>query len=533
PFKSSLKWDYEIIFRKYLIYQKQCMFNSIKHKLSIIFLLFLGLNLIGFIVVYNSLQEQEADGRVINVAGAQRMLSQRMSKEALELISIDNDLEEQRARLENTITTYDTRLQGLIYGNQELGLPGTEEETILEQMHHVEALWEDFNKQMSVLLDSDTSEVEQRRALEYIVANNMELLEEMDMAVGLYEAEANRKTTRLITIQIILIILNIILAISSYLFAKKLIIKPIIKFKKEVLNNDLTSQLNITSQDEIGEMAVAINKMKAGLREIIIQMQQKIEDLSAYSEELSASAEEGNATIETTNELIDHTSVTIEEISASAEEVASFSEEVNSQTNLGSQNIDTTVNSINEINEVVRETVGVINNLDSTSKEIGQIIEIITNIAEQTNLLALNAAIEAARAGEEGRGFNVVAEEIRQLAGETAEATDEIASLVSKTQKQSKIGIEKVKELEEKAKEGQEITEKTGEVFDKIKNSVQETSIQIEETASATKELAQVSDEISSATEDMSNMSGEISNSSQELAQMAQELHGLVEQFKV
>ncbi|GAB6099918.1 methyl-accepting chemotaxis protein TlpC [Halanaerocella petrolearia] len=345
------------------------------------------------------------------------------------------------------------------------------------------------------------------------------------------------KMVRSIFIKVGVVILIVALFLSVYVFyMSNKIVTPILKaldFAEQISEGDLNGELNINSGDEIGQLGQKLNKMKENIKHMIIQIGNSIEEITAYSEELSALAEEGYANIETTNGLIQGMLAGIQEISASSEEVASYSEKSNSQTSIGSQNIQQTVNSIEEINKTVDETVEVINKLDDNSEEIGHIVELITNIAEQTNLLALNASIEAARAGEHGQGFTVVAEEIRQLATRTTKATDQITNLVNQTQKYSKKGIEKVKKVEVRAREGKGIVEQTSKVFEKIEKDVERTSLQMEQTASSTSDLAQSSNEIITATEDISNMSNEVTTSSEKLAEMAQELERLVEQFKL
>jgi methyl-accepting chemotaxis protein len=349
--------------------------------------------------------------------------------------------------------------------------------------------------------------------------------------------EAGDQLIRSIFIKVlgIVVVVTALLSAVIYVVSDK-IVNPILKvvdFVNQIAEGDLNVEIDVDSESEIGELVDGVHKMKNKIREMIVQIRDSVENMSAYSEELSASAQEGNASIETTSGLIQDMSAGIEEISASAQEVASFSQEANAKTTRGSQNIEETVDSIQEINTTVQETVEVINELDQNSEEIGQIVEMITNIAEQTNLLALNAAIEAARAGEHGQGFAVVADEIRELATETAQATDEISSLVNQTQQKSKQGIKKVKKVEAEAKEGQQVAEKTQEVFKEIKKDVDGTANQIEQTARATDDLAENSDEIITATEDISSMSNEVTNSSEELAEMAQKLEELVDQFNI
>jgi methyl-accepting chemotaxis protein len=333
-------------------------------------------------------------------------------------------------------------------------------------------------------------------------------------------------------------VITILTLMLIYYMANKITtpLKLAVAHCEEMAGGDFTriaSEEFTKRKDEIGELARGFNKITFNMQDMVNSIKDLVENLSAYSEELSASAQEGNASIEATNQLIENMSASIEQISASAQEVSSFAQESLAQTEIGSENIHKTVESIEEINSVVKQTVEVINELDNNSQEIGQIVELINNIAEQTNLLALNAAIEAARAGEAGQGFAVVADEIRDLAEDTEEATTRIAKLVKNTQEQSKAGLKAIKMVKSKAEEGQVIAEETGKVFNKIEESSEETSAHIQQTAASTEKLADNSDEIMEASQNIGRMSEEVTNSSQELADMAQKLHVLVNKFRV
>ena len=334
-----------------------------------------------------------------------------------------------------------------------------------------------------------------------------------------------------ITALVCILITGIIAVIS------KLITKPIIKardFAEKIAQGNLNiDELDIDSEDEIGSLVEALNDMKSHLQEIVVDILDSVESLSSYSQQLSASAEEGNASIEVTVENLEEMKTSIEEISTSSHEVSTYAAEANAEVQAGNKNLDKTIESIKEIDNVATDTVEIINDLDDNSQEIGKIIELITNIAEQTNLLALNAAIEAARAGEAGQGFAVVADEIRELAEETADATNEIGSLIKDTQEKSQKSLEAVEKVKSKANDGVDIAKETGEVFFKIEGSIEDTSAYTEETSASAQELNAHSDHVMDASQEMKDMSQEIADSSQELSSKAEELRNSVEKFDV
>ena len=357
------------------------------------------------------------------------------------------------------------------------------------------------------------------------------------LAVTVPTQELTKVGTQIVLKSLVGYLVLLIVIIAIIVWLSNDLSEVIGELKKELTaaaKGDFTVEADIEDRgDEFGKLHTSFNQMRDELGALIGRVSEIIENLSAHSEELSASSEEGNATIENNNALVEDISASIEEISASTEEVTSFAQESSSKTEIGSENIEETVTSINQINESTHEALDIINKLDDTSQEIGEIIEMVTNIAEQTNLLALNAAIEAARAGEAGQGFAVVADEIRELAEETNQATQKIANLVEETQKRSDKGVEAVEAVQEEAEKGRKVANKSKEIFDEIKETSEQTAAQIEQTANATQNLAEKSEEVSSGTDDIRDMSNEIANSSQELADMAQELKRLIEKFNL
>jgi methyl-accepting chemotaxis protein len=309
-------------------------------------------------------------------------------------------------------------------------------------------------------------------------------------------------------------------------------------------NGDLTQRINYNSNDEVGELSKDFDIFMDKLQTIIKEVAVSADTISSSSDQLNVSTSTSTESLEeisrTVMEISASTSdgaAAAEETTASLIEAASFSESTavaskNTTNNSkrakeaaenGELKVNEIVESITEIAESSKEVSSIINDLDVSSKKIGDIIKIITSISEQTNLLALNAAIEAARAGEAGRGFNVVSDEIRKLADESNNAAKEIASLVKENQIKSATAVKSVSQVEDKVALG---VSKASEVRGTIQNiidSVQNIATQIEQIDDANEQQAKSTKEIEKAIGNIASTSNEIAGRTENMSASVQE----------
>ncbi|MDI3328337.1 MAG: methyl-accepting chemotaxis protein [Alicyclobacillaceae bacterium] len=345
---------------------------------------------------------------------------------------------------------------------------------------------------------------------------------------------------------------------------------------KRVAQGDLqVEEVQCRAKDEIGELAQSINAMVENLRALIRKVSQASEHVAAASEELFASAEQ---TVEVTNRItavvqevaggaksqvrqseesataVGEMAAGTQRIAESATLVSQSSVETASRAEEGNERVQKAVHQMDSIRASVQESASAISLLEQRSKQIGQIVEVISGIAAQTNLLALNAAIEAARAGEHGRGFVVVAEEVRKLAEQSKQSADQIAGLIQTIQEETKRSVEAMDMVTREVRSGIQAVQEAGEAFEHILNSVRNVADQIQEISAATQELSAGAEEISTTVEHMAQVAKEsmgatekaadaseeqlaamqeVSSSAHSLSRMAQELQDLIHRFKV
>lgn len=326
-----------------------------------------------------------------------------------------------------------------------------------------------------------------------------------------------------------------IVMVISGVWVGKSISNPLRELQRTIeradTNRDLTVVANIQQNDEIGQVASAFQRMLERFRGIISDVGETSHQLEEYATTLSNNTEqtrEGVAiqTRETDQVATASTEMThaIEEVSRNAQQAAQAANDANRETDDGTLVLQQTIQSINSLAERIANASEVINRVETDSSAIGSVLDVIRGIAEQTNLLALNAAIEAARAGEQGRGFAVVADEVRSLAQRTQESTQEIQQMIERLQNGAQEAVRSMAEGSEEMASTVTQAEKAGQSLAQISSAVAMITDMNNQIASATEEQMAVSQEISRNVVNISDVARSSESSINEVDQASTEL---------
>lgn len=478
-------------------------------------------------------------------------------------VELDNNIQEVRTLISNERAIQ--IFEELDQYNQTL--VDLESQIIALAASNQEAATELYNGEYSQIREIFSSDLEEFKQLQTEIISEQTVQDE--------QLIQSRSVYGLVTVGIALII-----GIAIALFVSQSITRPIqqvVKKLDELSENegDLTARLEINSKDEIGMLAGSFNKMIANIQTIIKQVQTNTIELASASEQLFASSEQNSeATHHVTSAIqeiaagsekqglgTEESSKAMVEIASDIQRVADSSAAVAESSILttenaleGDKSVKRSIEQMNNIQHSVTEAESQVRNLDKLSGEIGKILDVITGIADQTNLLALNAAIEAARAGEHGKGFAVVADEVRKLAEESKTSASGITKLIEEIRINTSHAVTYMKKGTEEVEVGIEVVHQAGRAFATILESVQKVSAQVQEVTAASQQISAGTEEVTSSIVELSHIAKEATSSSQNVAAsseeqlasieeisssagslstLAEELHALVGKFKV
>ncbi|KFZ38904.1 hypothetical protein HR45_00410 [Shewanella mangrovi] len=359
-----------------------------------------------------------------------------------------------------------------------------------------------------------------------------------------FQTERQRNASSRAQIMLLVVsLLAIVVGVALTLLITSQIAKPLhatAEAAAKIAKGDLTISFNVTRKDEVGTLQRAMADMASSLKELIGNVSSGIAELSSSATQLSAVTEQNRVgmrqqhlEIEQVATAMNEMTTTVHDVASNAEQAAEATSSAQQVTNDGTLSVEQALKGVQELCEVIDNTSAAMAALAEQSDGIGGVLEVIKTVAEQTNLLALNAAIEAARAGEAGRGFAVVADEVRNLAQRTQQSTSEIETMIQRLQDEAHNSLKLMGTSRDIANTNATSAGNVGTLFDRIATAVSNVQEMNHQIATAAEEQSVVAEEINRRVAQVNEIADQTAVASNETAEATERLAALGSQLKV
>ncbi|NVK43623.1 MAG: methyl-accepting chemotaxis protein [Oceanospirillaceae bacterium] len=504
--------------------------RTLRRQFLLSYVLMLLLALTSCLALYMSLA---IDPQVINIAGRQRMLSQRMAKEAILVVSGI----EQRSSLDKTIALFERSHRDIIDGNTELGMKPLQDAAIVAQMRRVGGLWQQYRQLLErYATGADVS------VLPELGDQSEQLLFEMNKAVTQMTQAADSTLHNNLLMAFGCVLATLLLVVLGGSFGVRPMMTNLARLERQLIavgGGDFRHRFDVARADnEIGSTFTAFNSMTDQIGDLVRQARRAADSTGLQTDRVAQASAEVKQGVNRQYGEIDQVAAAMTEMAATVQQVAANASQAAEAAHCADEEarssgsiVDRSLDQVDRVSSSLSESAENLRLLEQETLEVGKVLAVINGVAEQTNLLALNAAIEAARAGEYGRGFAVVADEVRTLARRTQESTLEIRQIIERLQEKAQRAVQSMEQSSGRARESVETARAAQEAIERIVDAVDTISSMSLQIATAAEQQSQVAADIDQRVVSIADVTGHTRSDTEAVVEASEQIHGEVRQL--